>query len=78
VSGDMYQRAYWEINTVLDRALGTEEEDGAGQGIVADVMLLAQRYADLKAAVLESGNADWRQRVAEIESAEVRELGGES
>lgn len=41
---DMYHRAYWDIQKVLDEHLGTEEEDGAGAGIVADVYLLAYRY----------------------------------
>jgi hypothetical protein len=49
-ANDMYRNAYWEIQKVLDDALGTNEEDGAGEGIVADVMLLARRY---KAAVQE-------------------------
>lgn len=47
---DMYAKAYFDIQQVLDDALGTEEEDGAGAGIVADVMLLERRY---KAALQE-------------------------
>lgn len=40
---DMYERAYFGVQKVLDRALGTEWTAGAGGGIVADVELLAQR-----------------------------------
>lgn len=43
----MYQRIYFQVQDVLNVALGTEEEDGAGAGLVAEVMLLAQRYAEL-------------------------------
>lgn len=67
---DMYQRAYWDVNAVLDRALGEREADGAGMGIAADVALLAQRYADLRARVLAGG---WPAVVAEVEAAELRE-----
>lgn len=35
----MYQRVYWQIQAVLDEVLGTEEHDGAGEGIVTDVWL---------------------------------------
>jgi hypothetical protein len=41
---DMYERAYFGVQKVLDRALGKEWGDGAGSGIVADVDLLARRY----------------------------------
>lgn len=41
---DMYERAYFGVQKVLDRALGGDWDDGAGEGIVADVDLLAQRY----------------------------------
>jgi hypothetical protein len=41
---DMYERAYFGVQKVLDRALGQEWGDGAGGGIVADVDLLARRY----------------------------------
>ncbi|WP_347601367.1 hypothetical protein [Acrocarpospora sp. B8E8] len=37
---------YLEIQQVLDRALGTEEKDGAGAGIVADVALVVDRLAN--------------------------------
>jgi hypothetical protein len=65
--------AYWRVSGVLDRALGTEEEDGAGEGLASDVALLAQRYADLRARVLAPGTGTgWAQVVAEIEAAELR------
>ena len=69
----MYERAYWDVQKVLDRALGTQVEDGAGMGIAADVALLAQRYEDLKANVLLHHNAYWEPVVAQIEAAELRE-----
>ena len=70
---DMYRRAYFEITKVLDGALGPNVEDGAGLGLAADVMLLAQRYADLKAAVLTSdAGGGWRERVAEIDGSPLR------
>ena len=36
---DMYEKAYFDIQKVLDEALGPNEEDGAGEGIVSDVLL---------------------------------------
>jgi hypothetical protein len=48
---DMYERAYFGVQKVLDRALGSDWEAGAGGGIVADVEMLAQRaerYASAK------------------------------
>jgi hypothetical protein len=53
---DMYQRAYWDIQKLLDEYLGPKEEDGAGQGIVADVYLLAHRY-ELAIAALRAAGA---------------------
>lgn len=52
----MYKAAYFGVNEVLDAALGTEEEDGAGEGLVADVMLLAHRY-ELALKALEAAGA---------------------
>jgi hypothetical protein len=69
VGDDMYEKAYFEISKALDEALGTEEEDGAGQGIVADVMLLAHRYQlalDVLAQVPNLGTV-----VQEIRSAQL-------
>lgn len=41
---DRFKQRYFEIAEVLDRAHGTEETDGAGAGIVAEVeLLLTQR-----------------------------------
>jgi hypothetical protein len=48
---EMYQRIYFQVQEVLDVALGTEEEHGAGAGLVAEVMLLAQRYEELTTVV---------------------------
>ncbi len=49
--GEMYERAYFEVQDILDEVLGAEEEDGSGGGIAADVALLADR---LKAAEAEN------------------------
>lgn len=40
-----------EVERVLDAALGTREEDGAGQGLAGDVALLAERLARATAEV---------------------------
>jgi len=48
---EMYRRIYFEVQDVLNVALGTEEDDGAGAGLVAEVMLLAQRYEELRLLV---------------------------
>ncbi|WP_250029699.1 hypothetical protein [Paractinoplanes maris] len=65
---DMYRKAYFEIDAVLDKALGTQEEDGAGAGIVADVMLLAYRY-ELALQALKAAGASLA--AAEIRRAEL-------
>lgn len=69
----MYSRVYFEVNAVLDEALGTEEEDGTGYGLAAEVMLLGRRYAALKRAVLTEGG-EWADRIAEIEASDVDDL----
>jgi hypothetical protein len=45
----MYERCYFEIQRVLDQALGPNVTDGAGLGIVADVQLLAQQRDEARA-----------------------------
>ncbi len=71
---DIYEDAYRRINTILNRALGTEGDDSAGEGIAAEVALLAQRYLDLKRYVLAAGcGTGWVQVVAEVEAAELRD-----
>jgi hypothetical protein len=47
----MYERAYFEVQKVLDDQLGTEEDDGAGGGIAGDVWLLAQQRDQARAEV---------------------------
>lgn len=42
---------YLDIQKVLDKALGTEEADGAGAGIVADITLVAGRMQAAEAEV---------------------------
>ena len=49
---DMFERAYMEVQEILDEALGTEEEDGAGAGMAADVALLADRLKAAEAEVM--------------------------
>ncbi len=60
VGDDMYEKAYFGVQKILDDALGGEEEDGAGAGITADVALLAHRYQEaLKAlAGLPGGSVE--------------------
>lgn len=57
---DMYRDRYFAVQEVLDGALGPNEEEGAGEGIAADVLLLAQqrdearrKLAELESAVVE-------------------------
>ena len=50
----MWHRAYMDVQKVLDEALGSEEEDGAGSGIAGDVWLLAHQR---DAARAEAGQA---------------------
>jgi hypothetical protein len=47
----MHYAAYQRVQKVLDRALGTEEADGAGEGIAEDVALLAQQRDRARAEV---------------------------
>jgi hypothetical protein len=39
----MFEQAYMDVQKVLDKALGTEEEDGTGGGIASEVWLLAHQ-----------------------------------
>jgi NTP pyrophosphatase (non-canonical NTP hydrolase) len=55
----MWYHAYRDVQAVLDKALGPEEEDGAGAGIAADVALLA---AQRDAARTEAGQLAARLR----------------
>lgn len=70
---NVYENAYHRVTTVLDRVLGPEEDDGAGEGIASDVALLAQRYLDLKRAVLSDRSVDWARTIAAVEAAELRD-----
>src|ERR1035441_9052808 len=49
----MWHQAYMDVAAVLDKALGTEEEDGAGAGIAADVWLLAHQRDEARAQVAQ-------------------------
>jgi hypothetical protein len=42
----MDDKTYWAIQKILDDVLGGDAGDGAGEGIVADVALLAKRYRE--------------------------------
>lgn len=42
---------YFDVQKVLDEALGSEEEDGAGGGIAGDVWLLAKQRDGARAEV---------------------------
>ena len=71
MTDDMFEQAYHGVQKALDYAIGTHEESGAGAGIVADAMLLAQRYVELRGAVL-AGEAGFRtvERLEDPERAE--------
>lgn len=45
----MWHRAYMDVEAVLNQALGSEEEDGLGSGVAADVALLAQQRDEARA-----------------------------
>ena len=49
----MWHRAYMDVQAVLDKPLGAEEEDGAGAGIAADVWLLARQRDEARAQVAQ-------------------------
>ncbi len=51
----MWHRAYMDVQAVLDKALGTEEEDGAGGGIAGDVALLAAQRNEARAELARAG-----------------------
>ncbi|GAA2298482.1 hypothetical protein GCM10010402_66390 [Actinomadura luteofluorescens] len=59
-------RLYADVSQVLDRALGTRREDGAGAGIVAEVSLVADRMAQAEAAnaALRSAVDEANRRIA--------------
>lgn len=67
---DMYESAYFGIQKVLDRVIGDEGDAGVGAGIVADVALLAQWYADLRQRTIAGG---WPAVVEEVEAEPLRE-----
>lgn len=46
---DMYERTYWQVQAVLDKAIGEKEDDGAGEGLVADVRLLVEQRDNAQA-----------------------------
>jgi hypothetical protein len=48
---DMYEDVYWQVQSVLDETLGTEEEDGAGGGMAGDVAKLAEQRDAARAEI---------------------------
>lgn len=66
---------YLDIQKVLDKALGTNEADGAGAGIVADIALVADRMRQAEAerdtarAALAEERARHGELVAEMQRA---------
>jgi hypothetical protein len=50
----MWEQAYMDVQAILDSALGTEEEDGAGGGIAADVHLLALQRDEARSKLADS------------------------
>ena len=57
---------YLDIQIVLDKALGTNEADGAGGGIVADVALVAERMRAAEAEVKQLTDERERARDAAV------------
>jgi hypothetical protein len=54
----MYRAVYFEIQQLLDEVLGTGKDDGAGEGIVADVRLALERARQRGGASALRGLAD--------------------
>lgn len=71
----MWHQAYMDVQAVLDKALGTEVEDGAGSGIAGDVALLAAQRDQARAEA-----ADLAVRLKELADRGVtlHPLGGSS
>lgn len=53
----VYRNAYGRTEKVLDKALGTEEHDGAGEGQAADVYLLMQQRDQARAELARVSGA---------------------
>jgi hypothetical protein len=51
----MWEQAYMDVQKVLDKALGTEEEDGTGGGIASEVWLLAHQRDEARADLAKAG-----------------------
>jgi hypothetical protein len=51
----MWEQAYMDVQKVLDKALGTEEEDGTGEGIASEVWLLARQRDEARADLAKAG-----------------------
>jgi hypothetical protein len=62
---------YLAVQHVLDKALGTNEEDGSGAGIVGDITLIAERMRAAEAEVgrLKAENAQLQREAVREEQA---------
>lgn len=60
----MYHDAYMAISRLMDKALGPNEEDGAGQGLQEDVALVVAQRDEARAALaaVEQDRDRWRDR----------------
>lgn len=59
---EFHMRIRMDVESVLDKALGTEVEDGAGEGLAADVALLAER-----AAASEASRQAWAEEAMRLD-----------
>lgn len=72
VRDPMWEQAYMDVQAVLDRALGTREEDGAGAGIAADVALLARMRDEARAQLARAAEA--HKALSRVAESKTREL----
>lgn len=47
----MYEERYWAAQKALDEILGPNEEDGAGEGLVAEIWLVAEQRDEARSEV---------------------------
>jgi hypothetical protein len=72
---DMYESTYWQVQEVLDDALGHNEEDGVGEGVATDVRLLVAQRDDARTKLfaIRTLVSRWRgmDRAASLDVGEV-------
>lgn len=71
----MFERAFWDTQEVLDKALGPDERDGAGEGLAGEVRLLAQQRDQARAELADADRR--RSEFDERVSAQVEDLRAE-